>query len=74
MSNSQLKSIVDRIEAVQKEIDELNSDKRDIYAEAKSTGYDVKALKAVISYRRKDANERQEHDALVATYLNELGG
>ena len=73
MSNSQLKSIVARIETVQKEIDGLNDDKRDIFAEAKANGYDVKALKAVISYRRKDANERQEHDALVSLYLNEIG-
>jgi uncharacterized protein (UPF0335 family) len=74
MSNGQLKSIVERIEAVQTEIDGLNSDKRDIYAEAKSTGFDVKALKAVIAYRRKDTTERREHDALVSLYLNEIGG
>ena len=73
MSNGQLRSIVERIETVQSQIDDLNSDKRDIYAEAKFTGYDVKALKAAIAYRRKDAKERAEHDALVSLYLNEIG-
>lgn len=71
---SQLRSLVERIERLECEIAELNSDKRDIYAEAKATGFDVKALKAVIAYRRKDPTERQEHDAIVETYLAELAG
>lgn len=69
---SQLQSIVERIERVEEEIKSFNDDKRDIYAEAKANGFDVKALKAVIAYRRKDPSERQEHDAIVETYLAEL--
>jgi uncharacterized protein (UPF0335 family) len=69
---SQLRSIVERIERVEEEIKALNDDKRDIYAEAKSNGFDVKALKAVVARRRKDPNEVEEFDAVVETYLAEL--
>jgi uncharacterized protein (UPF0335 family) len=74
MSNGQLTSLVQRIERLDEEIKSMNDDKKEVYAEAKSNGFDVKALKAVIAYRRKDATERQEHDALVSLYLNEIGG
>jgi uncharacterized protein (UPF0335 family) len=71
---SQLRALVERIERVETDIAELNSDKRDIYAEAKANGFDVKALKAVISYRRKDTAEREELETLVDLYLAELSG
>ena len=71
---SQLRALVERIERIETDIAEMNSDKRDIYAEAKNNGFDVKALKAVIAYRRKDPTERDELDAIVTTYLNELSG
>lgn len=71
---SQLRSIVERIERVEEEIKSLNDDKRDIYAEAKGNGFNVKALKAVIAYRRKDPTERDELETDVALYLDELSG
>lgn len=71
-AGDQLRSLVERVERIEEEIKELNSDKRDIYAEAKSLGFDVKVLKAVIAYRRKDSNEAQEFDAIFETYLAEL--
>lgn len=70
--SAQLKSFVDRIERLETEVKELNSDKSDVYAEAKSIGFDVKALKAVIARRRKDPAELSEHDAIVETYLAAL--
>jgi uncharacterized protein (UPF0335 family) len=69
-----LKSFVSRIENVETEIKELNSDKSDIYSEAKANGFDVRALKAVVARRRKDPNEVAEHDALVDLYLSTLNG
>lgn len=72
-SHDLIRSIVTRIERVDEDIKTLNDDKRDIYAEAKSQGFDVKALKAVVALRRKDAAELQEHNAIVETYLAALG-
>ena len=50
----QLRSIVERVEAVQAEIDERNDAKAEIFTEARGNGYDVKALKTLIARRRKD--------------------
>lgn len=74
-SNSRdlIKSFVERIERVNEEIKDLNGDKRDIFAEAKSQGFDTKALKIVIQRRAKDPDELSELNALVETYENALG-
>lgn len=70
---SHIRSFVERIERLDEEIKELNTDKRDVYAEVKGYGLDVKALRAVVSLRRKDAAGLQEHNAIVALYLSALG-
>lgn len=67
-----LKSIVDRIEQVESEERDLAADKKSIYDEAKSVGYDVKVLRKIIQLRRKDPNEREEEESLMKTYLNAL--
>lgn len=69
----QLRSFVERIERLEEEIKGLNTDKRDIYAEAKGSGFDVKALRTVVGIRRKDSAELQEHNAIVGLYLDTLG-
>lgn len=69
----QLRAFVERIERVEGEIKDLNADKRDIYAEAKSTGFDVKVLKRVLAARRRDATERQEEDVIFGLYMAALG-
>lgn len=71
--NGQLRAFVERLERLDEEIKALNDDKRDIYAEAKGNGYDVKALKTIIARRRKDPEELTEHEAIVELYLAALG-
>lgn len=68
-----LKEFVTRIERLDEEISSLNTDKRDIYAEAKSNGYNVKALREVIRKRRDDPAAREAHDADVDVYMAALG-
>ena len=68
MSNTDLRSFVDRLERLESEIKEMNSDKADVYTEAKGSGLDVKALKTVIARRRKDPSELTELDQIVETY------
>lgn len=72
-SAGQLRSFVERIERIEEEIKASNDDKRDIYAEAKSNGFDVHALKSVIARRRKDPDKVAEHDSIVELYLSTLG-
>jgi uncharacterized protein (UPF0335 family) len=68
-AKDQLKSIVERIEHVEGEIKALTDDRKDIYAESKSLGYDVKALRTIVRMRKQDANERAEAEQILETYL-----
>jgi uncharacterized protein (UPF0335 family) len=72
-AKDQLKALVERIEKLEEEKKAIADDIRDVYAEAKVNGYDVKALRAVVRLRKQDANERQEQEAILETYLHALG-
>ena len=69
----QLKSIIERVEKLEEEKAAIASDIKDIFAEAKGNGYDVKTLRKVISLRKKDAAERDEEEYLLDTYKRALG-
>ena len=68
-----LKAFVERIERLNEERKSLSDDVRDVYAEAKANGFDVKALRAVVRLREQDVDERKEHEAILETYLQALG-
>jgi uncharacterized protein (UPF0335 family) len=72
-SNAQLKSIVERIERLEEEKKVIADDIKDVYAEAKGNGYDVKTLRTAVRIRKMDANERAEQEALLETYMVALG-
>jgi uncharacterized protein (UPF0335 family) len=72
-AKDQLKAIIARIEKLEEEKKTISDDIRDVYAEAKGTGFDVKALRTIVRMRKQDANERQEQEAILETYLNALG-
>ena len=72
-AKDQLKAIIERIERLEQEKKTISDDIRDVYAEAKGNGFDVKALRAVIRLRAQDANERAEHEAILDTYMHALG-
>lgn len=69
----QLKSIVERIERLEEEKKQIADDVKDVYAEAKGNGYDVKALRTIIRLRKQDANERAEAETILETYMHALG-
>lgn len=72
-ARDQLRAFVERIERLEEEKAALAADIREVYAEAKSMGYDVKTLRTVVRLRKQDAMERQEQEAILATYLVALG-
>lgn len=75
-SQKQLQSIIDRIENIDGEIAELRDNQKEILQEAKSNGYDLPALRAVIARRkaiRKDANRQITKEQIVEIYLHALG-
>jgi uncharacterized protein (UPF0335 family) len=68
-----LRSIVDRIERLEEERKALSSDIKDIYAEAKSAGFDVKVLRQIIRIRKQEPAEVEEQEALIDVYRRALG-
>ena len=68
-----LRSIVERIERLEEERKALANDIKDIYAEAKSAGFDVKVLRQLITTRRKQASEVEEQETLLDVYRRALG-
>jgi uncharacterized protein (UPF0335 family) len=72
-AKDQLKAFVERIERLEEEKKAIADDIRDVYAEAKSSGYDTKALRTVVRLRKQDVDERKEQEAILKTYLHALG-
>jgi uncharacterized protein (UPF0335 family) len=68
-----LKAFVERVERLEEEKKTISDDIRDVYAEAKATGFDVKALRTIVKLRKQDIDERKEHEAILETYLHALG-
>jgi uncharacterized protein (UPF0335 family) len=73
IAKDHLKAFVERIERLEEEKKALSDDVRDVYAEAKATGFDTKALRAVVRLRQQDAEERREHEMVLETYMHALG-
>ena len=72
-AKDQLKAIIERIERLEEEKKTISDDIRDVYAEAKGNGYDVKALRTIVRMRKQDANERAEQETILETYMQALG-
>jgi uncharacterized protein (UPF0335 family) len=72
-AKDQLKAFVERIERLEEEKKAISDDIRDVYAEAKGNGYDVKALRAVVRLRKQDKDERMEYESVLETYMHALG-
>lgn len=73
IGHNQLRSITERINNLEDRRRDIGEDIKEVYQEAKSNGYDVKALRAVIKRQRADAEKLAEHEAIVETYLSSLG-
>lgn len=73
IQGDQLKSIVQRIERLEEEKKTIADDIRQVYAEAKGNGYDVKILRKVVALRRRDLDERREEEAILDLYLQAVG-
>jgi uncharacterized protein (UPF0335 family) len=73
VASGQLRSFVERIERLEEEKKGIADDIRDVYAEAKASGFDAKVMRQVIRLRKKDTAERQEEEALLDLYMHALG-
>jgi uncharacterized protein (UPF0335 family) len=69
----QLKSLIERIERLEEEKGALTADIREVYAEAKGQGFEIKIMRQVVRMRKLDKAERQEQEAVLDLYLSALG-
>ena len=72
IATDRLRSLIERIERLEEEKKAISSDIRDIFAEAKSAGFDVKIMRAVIKLRKMNAADRDEQEFLLDTYKKAL--
>lgn len=72
INTDRLRSLIERIEKLEEEKKEIQSDIRDIYAESKSAGYDNKAIRAIIKLRAMNASDRDYQEAVLDTYRRAL--
>jgi uncharacterized protein (UPF0335 family) len=73
VSTQQLESIVERIEKLTEEKAEIASFIKDVFAEAKGNGFDVKAIKEILKLRKLEPQEREEQEYMVDVYKKALG-
>ncbi len=73
VARDQLRSFIERVERLTEEKQTIADDIKDVFAEAKSVGFDPKILKKVIAIRKQDKDERAEEEAVLSTYLVALG-
>ena len=68
-----LRAFIERIERLDEEKKALADDIKDVYAEAKGTGFDVKIMRKIVSLRKQDRDKRQEEDEILGLYMAALG-
>lgn len=69
----QLRAFIERIERLEEEKSTIADDIKEVFAEAKGTGFDTKAMRTILRLRKKDRAEREEEEAMIDMYLNALG-
>jgi uncharacterized protein (UPF0335 family) len=72
VAGDRIRSFVERIEQLDTELQELNEAKKEVFAEAKGEGFDVKVLKEIIRLRRQDKDKRDEHETLLDVYMRAM--
>ncbi|TIN84325.1 DUF2312 domain-containing protein [Mesorhizobium sp.] len=69
----QLRAFIERVERLEEERSTIGDDIDEVYAEAKGTGFDTKAMRQIVAMRRKDPMKRQEEQSILELYMAALG-
>lgn len=72
IASDRLRSLIERIERLKEEKKAIGSDINDIFAEAKSAGFDIKIMRAILKLRKMNAADRDEQELLIETYRKAL--
>ncbi|GAC1333106.1 MAG: hypothetical protein NVSMB26_13740 [Beijerinckiaceae bacterium] len=73
VESGHLRAFIERIERLEEEKKTIADDIKDVYAEAKGNGFDIKIMRKVVSLRRQDLNKRREEEEILDLYLSALG-
>ena len=73
IDSPQLRAFIERIERLEEEKRATAEDIKDIYAEAKGTGFDAKIIRKIVSLRRQDSHKRKEEEEILDVYMSALG-
>lgn len=73
VARDRLKSFIERVERLEEEKKAITDDMKEIFAEAKGEGFDVKVIRLILRIRKQDSNERAEEEAVLDLYLHALG-
>ena len=73
VARDQLRTIVERVERLEEEKKAIADDIKDVYAEAKANGFDIKTLRTVVRLRKQETEERLEQEAMLDLYMSALG-
>jgi uncharacterized protein (UPF0335 family) len=73
VNKDQLMQFIERIERLEEDKKAISDDIKDIYTEAKSSGYESKIIRKIVSLRRKTKEQRQEEETLLDLYMNSIG-
>lgn len=73
VNSGHLKSFIERIERLEEDKKAIADDIKDVYAEAKGTGFDIKIIRKIVSIRKQDVDKRREEDEILDLYLAALG-
>lgn len=68
-----LRAFIERIERLEEEKRAIADDIKDVYAEAKGTGYDIKIVRKIVGLRRQDKHKRREEEEILDLYMSALG-
>lgn len=72
IATDRLRSLIERIEKLEEDKKEISTDIREVFAEAKSAGFDVKIMRAILKLRKMNAADRDEQEYLLETYRKAL--
>ena len=72
-ADDRLRLLIERIERLEEEKKGIGDDIKDVYAEAKATGYDPKIMRQIVRLRKLKPDDRREMEAILDTYKNALG-
>lgn len=72
-SHGHLRSLIERVERLEEDKATIQADIKEVYSEAKATGFDTRIMRMIVRIRKQDPAQREEQEALLATYMAALG-